>query len=548
MAPQEGSSPHSRPEGEKMRVLSAQTSRSSVMLYGSQWQKGMAMFFLTGITIHLTLVGEKNIEPTSSTKTRPNILFLSVDDMKDWVGCLDGYEGIVHTPHIDQLAKQGMLFSNAHCPSPKCAPSRAAIMTGKMPSTTGLYDNGHWWFPNHPATTTLPIHFKQSGYTVSGAGKVYHHTAGNNPPFQWDEYLRLTFRNDPWFRSNKLNYPWSETSPNPPAYPFSGVDGLGHENDWGSLGIAEPDYDDALTTDYAIDFLRKPHDKPFFFACGLFRPHLPWYVPQRFFDLYPTDSIILPQTLSNDLDDIPSEGIKLATARRKDFDKIKDAGHYKEAVRAYLASISYADHELGRILKALKTSPHAEQTITVLWSDHGWHLGEKSHWHKSTLWEEATRIPLIISAPGLPAGQCVKPVSLIHLFPTLIELTETSSVAELDGISLVPLLENATAKWNYPAITEYHAGNAAVRDERYRYIRYQDGGEELYDHTTDPHEWHNIASRPQSKPIIQKLSARLPKTWAKSAPTKRAFEFDPSNYSWKIKSTRKTISGTTKTR
>ena len=177
---------------------------------------------------------------------RPNVLFLAVDDMKDWVNCLGGYEGAVHTPNIDRLAGRGILFMNAHCPSPKCAPSRAAIMTGLRPSTTGLYDNGHWWLPNLPDVVTVPQHFRNHGYRVVGAGKIFHHTAGNNPPNQWDDFLRLTFRNDPWFRTVRTNYPWSEFGPDPVGFPFSGVPGLGHENDWGSLPIADEQYDDAL--------------------------------------------------------------------------------------------------------------------------------------------------------------------------------------------------------------------------------------------------------------------------------------------------------------
>ena len=197
---------------------------------------------------------------------KPNVLFLAVDDMKDWVGCLGGYEGKVHTPNIDRLAKRGVLFSNAHCPSPKCAPSRAAIMTGLRSSTTGLYDNQHWWYPNFSSAVTLPVHFRNNGYRVAGAGKIFHHTAGNNPPKQWDEFERLLFRDDPWFRGSKLNYPWSKHTSNPEGYPFSGVEGLGHENDWGVLPIADKDLDDVRSADYSIRFLNKKQSQPFFLA------------------------------------------------------------------------------------------------------------------------------------------------------------------------------------------------------------------------------------------------------------------------------------------
>ncbi|WP_425400034.1 sulfatase [Aeoliella sp.] len=476
----------------------------------------------------------------------PNVLFLAVDDMKDWVNCLDGYEGVVHTPNIDDLASRGMLFTNAHCPSPKCAPSRAAILTGLYPSTTGLYDNNQWWYPNLPGVVTLPAHFRRSGYHAAGAGKIFHHTAGNHPPNQWDDFLPLRFRNDGWFRGAKINYPWSQHVPEPAQFPFSGVDGLSHENDWGSLPIAAEDYDDALSTDYAVRFLQAKHDKPFFLACGLFRPHLPWYVPQEYFDRYKLEDIVLPQVPDDDLQDIPPVGLKLAKDRRGDYRKIKQADRWKHAIQAYLASITYADAQLGRILKALEQSPYKDSTIVVLWSDHGWHLGEKQHWHKGTLWEEATRIPLVIRAPHSSPGVCDRPVSLIDLYPTLVELTDTEAPATLDGKSLVALLENPTQPWARPARVEYLRGNAAVRSDRYRYIRYKDGAEELYDHQTDPHEWNNLAADKDMTDVKKSLARWLPQQWAKPAAAKKGFEFDPDAFTWQDKATGEVTSAAAK--
>ncbi|MCP4783957.1 MAG: sulfatase [Fuerstiella sp.] len=470
----------------------------------------------------------------------PNVLFLAVDDMKDWVNCLGGYEGTVHTPNIDRLAERGMLFTNAHCASPKCAPSRAATMTGLRPSTTGLYDNGHWWLPNLSDVVTIPQHFRNHGYRVVGAGKIFHHTAGNNPPNQWDDFFRLTFRNDPWFRSVRLNYPWSKFGPNPDGFPFSDVQGLGHENDWGSLGIPAEEFDDTLSADYAVNFLqsRPSGSAPFFLACGLFRPHLPWYVPQKFFDLYPITDVVLPEVRDDDLDDVPDGGLAFAGARRSDFQAIRKANAWKRAVRAYLASISYADQQLGRVLDTLDRSPHALNTVIVLWSDHGWHLGEKGHWHKSTLWEEATRVPLIISSLRYRPGVCDRPVSLLDLYPTLIELcTSGQQPAALDGVSLVPLLQDPKTEWNRPAVIEYKQGNVAVRGDRYRYIRYRDGGEELYDHKTDPHEWNNLAASTDHAVTRKKLTGWITEQWAEPALTKRAFRFDPDAFTWTRKTT-----------
>lgn len=495
------------------------------------------------IGILVALLCGVNAVTAADQATRPNVVFLAVDDMKDWVQCLGGYEGTVHTPNIDRLAARGMLFTNAHCPSPLCAPSRAAIMIGLPPSKTGLYANNHWWLPNAPSATTLPMHFRNNGYHAVGIGKIFHHTAGNQPPNQWDEFHGIRFRNDPWFRTDKSNYPWSASSPYPPGFPFSQVAGLGHENDWGALSVAAADFDDALSAEYAIKVLRRPHNQPFFLACGLFRPHLPWYVPQEFLDRYPLDEIALPEIKADDLQDVPAEGTKLAKQKGHDFNRIRKANKWREAVRAYLASISFADHQLGRVLDALDQSPYAKNTIVVLWSDHGWHLGEKQHWHKGTLWEEATRVPLIVAAPGYQPGKCARAVSLLDLYPTLVELAHLDSKNDLAGKSLVPQLKNPSAPRATPAVIEYLSGNAAVRDDRYRYIRYHDGGDELYDLEADPHEWHNQAANPDYADIKRKLAAWIPQQWAKPALDKKQFNFDPNNFTWTNKETGQVISG-----
>lgn len=495
--------------------------------------------------IRVTLLGVLLLSgPVLSAGTDPpNVLFLAVDDMKDWVNCLGGYEGTVHTPNIDRLAERGTLFTNAHCPSPKCAPSRAAVLTGLMPSTTGLYDNGHWWYANYPDVVTIPVHFRSNGYRTAGAGKVFHHTAGNHPPNQWQDFQKLVFRDDPWFRGVKLNYPWSEHGPAPEEFPFSGVKGLGHENDWGSLGYAEEDYDDSRTTTFAVRFLEQKPEVPFFLACGLFRPHLPWYVPQEYFDRYPLEDIVLPRVREGDLEDIPEAGRAFAKARRKDLETIRSAGKYREAVQAYLASISYADAQLGRVLDALDQSGLSDNTVVVLWSDHGWHLGEKEHWHKTTLWEEATRVPFIVSAPGFEPARCERPVSLVDLFPTLNDLCGLPAIEIHDGQSLVPLMDNPEREWKRPAIIEFKTGNVAVRSDRYRYIRYRDGGEEFYDLETDPYEWDNLAGKAPVESAQKQLAAWATAEWADPAPVKSAFDFDPDAFTWKEKSSGRLIRG-----
>jgi arylsulfatase A-like enzyme len=259
--------------------------------------------------------------------------------------------------------------------------------------------------------------------------------------------------------------------------------------------------------------------------------------------LYPLDEIVLPTTQADDLQDVPAAGKKLAASRRSDFEKISKAGRWKQAIQAYLASISYADAQLGRVLDALEQSPYANNTLIVLWSDHGWHLGEKQHWHKSTLWEEATRIPLIILAPGYPAGDCTRPVSLLDIFPTLNELCHLGPVNSLEGNSLVPLLSAPRTTWNRPALIQYQRGNAAVRSQRFRYIRYHDSSEELYDHELDPNEWKNLAADRKYATIKQELAKWLPKKWAPPAATKSAFRFDPTSFTWTHKKTGRKTSG-----
>jgi len=486
--------------------------------------------------------------PVEGAASRPNVLFVAVDDMRDWVGCLDGYGGEIHTPSIDRLANRGTLFTNAHTASPVCCPSRAAVMSGRRPSSTGIYSNQHWWKPHRPNLVTLPTAFRNNGYETVGAGKLFHHTVGNNPPCQWDDYHRLVFHDDAWTRTSprfRKLYPFTEPRETPDGFPYSGLSLYSPEVDWGVLPQQESAYDDVRTVDVAIEFLDRRHEKPFFLAVGTFRPHLPWYTPQRFVDLYPREEIQLPQVKPDDLNDVPKAGRELAERKRSDLEKVRDAGQWRRAVQMYLASISFADSQVGRLIDALDENELAENTIIMFWSDHGWHLGEKGHWHKRTLWEEATRVPLVVVAPhhGEAGQRCAQPVSLIDLYPTLADLCSLPAVADLDGESLAPLLDSPTSERAVPAIIEDEFKNCAVRTDRYRYIRYQDGSEELYDHQSDPNEWTNLAGRPEYDKIKQRLAKWATSDWAKPAPTKTAYRFDPESYTWVRKADGETIDG-----
>ena len=478
----------------------------------------------------------------------PNVLFIATDDLRDWVGCLGGYGGEVHTPNIDRLASRGVLFTNAHTASPVCCPSRAAIMSGRLPSSTGVYNNQHWWKPHRPKLVTLPVLFRQHGYETAGAGKIYHHTVGNNPPSQWDQYQRLVFNDDAFSRTSanyRRLYPYTTPRERPPEFPYSGLTLYSPEVDWGVLPKAESDMDDARTADFAITFLKRNHDRPFFLAAGIFRPHMPWYAPQKYVDMYPIEKIQLPPVDEDDLKDVPEAGRKLALRKYEDLQKVRAAGQWKRAVQMYLASISFADAQVGRILDALDSSPHAKNTIVVFWSDHGWHLGEKNHWHKRTLWDPATRVPLIVASPAHTesSGRCEEAVSLLDVYPTLAELTGTKPPQTLDGESLVPLLRNPSAKRITPAVTVDENQHVSVRDERYRYIRYSDGTEEIYDYATDPYEWINRSSDPSVESIRERLARYIPTEFAKAAPSKKAYEFDPKTYTWTNRKTGQVVKG-----
>jgi arylsulfatase A-like enzyme len=416
------------------------------------------------------------------------------------------------------------------------------LLTGRAPYRTGIYGNEEFWRPHLPDAVTLPQHFRQNGYTTAGAGKVFHHTAGMNPPDQWDDFQLQTF-DDPWYRRAEW-YPWNKKVPNPPGHPFNGlagVDGFAGEFDWGVVPqYAEKDYGDMRTVEYGERFLGREQAKPFFLALGLWHPHIPMFAPQKYFDLYPPESIRLPELPPGDLDDVPAVGKKFAAFRRAEHERIVKTGKWRDAVRAYLAAISFADAMVGRILATLEQSRHAANTIVVFWSDNGWHLGEKEHWHKSTLWQRATQVPLIVAGnvAGKPVGQAGvarrQAVSLLDLYPTLVEECGLPPRPDLDGRSLSPLLRNARARRD-PAVICFEPGNFAIKDERWRYIRYHDGGEELYDELADRANIRNLAGDAKHARVKEQLARWLPKSSAPPAPERTQFDFDFATHTYRRK-------------
>jgi len=452
---------------------------------------------------------------TSLVEAQPNVLFISVDDMNDWVGAL-GHES-ARTPNIDRLAARGTLFTNAHAPSPKCNPSRTAILSGLMPATTGVYGNGEWWKPNLPGLIVMPKYFKDNGYYAAGSGKVFHHTPGFNPPESWHEYSKLVDDKSP----GEFLVSYREPRHIP-------------SFDWGPVKKTDMEMGDGVTVRFAEEFLEREHDRPFFLAVGLFQPHLPFYAPHSHYDAVGPDDAPVPIEKPGDLDDVPEEGRQMSLYRTNDLELIQKHGDLADIVRSYTACIRHADALVGRVLDALDSSPHGDDTIVVLWSDHGYHFGEKHHFAKNTLWERSSHVPLAIVAPGVTkAGtKSSRPVSLVDLYPTLLDLCGLPARSELEGVSLRPLLEKPDREWERPAVMTFGRGNHAVRSERFRYIRYANGGEELYDHRDDPNEWTNLAGRAEYEKVISEHAEWLPERNAPGALRKAAFEFDAKGYTW----------------
>ncbi len=448
---------------------------------------------LTGVTALLPALSRSGRE-----KNRPNVLFMCIDDLNDWIGCLGGHPD-VKTPSLDRLAARGVLFTNAHCSAPACNPSRASLMTGILPSTSGVYHNPNPWrrSPVLKDAVTIPQHFMAHGYRAVGGGKIYH--GGFPDPPSWQAY----------FPSQKKNKP---DDPMPKDRPLNDIRKTAHF-DWGPVPIADEAMGDAKVARWAIGELKAKHDKPFFLGCGFFRPHLPWYVPQKYFDMYPVDTIALPDIDNNDLDDVPPLAKKMAKPQG-DHRKVLQHKQWRKAVQGYLASITFVDTCVGRVIDAFDASDYRDNTVIVLWSDHGWHLGEKLHWRKFALWEEATHNVMMMIAPGVtkPSQRCPRPVTLLDVYPTLIDLCDLEKKPELEGKSLLPLLKNPNGNWDRPALTTHGRNNHSLRTERWRYTRYSDGTEELYDHDSDPLEWKNLAGNPEHADQKKKLAAWLPKT------------------------------------
>lgn len=434
---------------------------------------------------------------------RPNVLMIVVDDLNDYIGCAGHPDAI--TPNIDKLAGNGVLFTNAHCPAPLCGPSRAAVLTGLRPSSTGIYgmiDDNAIQQVNELTRSTTFMHryFKDAGYYLLGAGKVFHH---HFPDGVLDE------------SGGPSGY-----GPLPPKH-FN-WEKKGTATDWGAFPATEAQMPDDSAVQWAVERLNKTYDKPFFLSIGLIRPHVPWHVPQKWFDLYKPAQLHLPPYLKNDRDDLPA-----ITRQIDDWPMMPTTewaianNQWRNMLQAYLACISYTDHNIGTVLQALQNSAYANNTIVVLWSDHGYRMGEKNTFAKVCLWNRATKAPLIFAGPGIEKNSRIdQPVELLSIYSTLTALCGLPPNKNNEGYSLLPLLKNKKVKWNKPVITTWGRNNHSIKTANYRYIRYEDGSEELYAVKPDPNEWHNLASDKAYDHVKNQLKKLLPKVnakWAKAS-------------------------------
>ncbi len=441
-------------------------------------------------------------------KAQPyNVLMIMVDDLNDWVGFLDGHpQG--DTPNMNKLATEGLTFERAYTAAPACNPSRVAIFTGYRPSTTGVYKNAHYMrnAPLLKEAVTLPEYFAQHGYFTTARGKLFHRLKTKWAEAEtWEHYH---------FPQGDQMIQHPEKSAERLAGGLSFNPNGGNNFDWGDLSVPLEETMDFQTASWAAEELRKEHDRPFFIACGIFKPHLPWYLPGGYRDAFPIEQLDMPKVNPDDLDDIPSYGqaISQGLDENHDYQRLKRHGLEKEAVQAYLASMKYADDCVGIVLKALEQSAYRDNTIILLIGDHGWHFGEKLHYRKFSLWEESCRVPFVLRVPGItrPGSRSSRLVNLVDIFPTLTDLCGLPSKVDNDGVSLKPLLRKPNRKWHRYNLTTLDYQAHSVITKRWRYIRYPDGSEELYDHRRDPLEWKNLARKRQFQSKKKKLQAKFP--------------------------------------
>lgn len=443
-----------------------------------------------------------SLSAVSAEESRPNVLFLICDDLNCDLGCYGHPQ--VQSPNIDQLAKRGVRFQNAYCQFPLCGPSRASFMTGMYPDQTLVHRNAIYIREHVPNVKTIPQMFRDNGYFATRVGKIYHYnvpkhigTGGHDDPYSWNQTFNPRGRD---VDDEDLIFTLTPGS-------------FGGTLSWLAAEGTDAEQTDGIAADIAIEQLQKfaKSKQPFFMAVGLYRPHTPYVAPKDYFKKYPTEQIKVPQVPEGYLDTIPKPARQSVRRKKVQIDLPDDLA--RQAIQAYYASITFADAQLGKILEALKASGLEENTIVVFTSDHGYHMGEHGHWQKTTLYENATHVPLIIAGPGVLAqGQTAEaPAEMVDFYPTLAELTGLKAPASAAGVSQVPTLKDASVASRDSAFTQY-ANGYSLRTPRYRYTEWGEKGKlgvELYDHQSDAAEMKNLASDPATAEVRAKLAKQL---------------------------------------
>jgi arylsulfatase A-like enzyme len=456
--------------------------------------------------------------PAAAAGEEPmNVLFLISDDMRTELGVYGS--AAARTPNLDKLAARGVRFEHAYCQYPLSGPSRASLLTGRRPVTSGLYSNREWFGATYPDWVSLPNYFRRHGYASLRSGKVFH--GGIDDTDAWTEGGEARTWNSPVNLAPPEAMPAAEVCEHYVRIARQDESRAAQSDRWEAVeGEAVRDLGDTKVADRAIDFIRrsKGTGTPFFIACGFSKPHTPLVAPKEFFDLYNTDSIALPPDFAS-LPMVPV-GFPAGAIRPKNADlfisRVASPEEARAMIRAYLACVSYVDWNVGRVLDELERQGLSERTIIVFWSDHGYQLGEKGKWSKAgSLWEQGTRVPFIILDPraGGNGQTSSRVVELVDIYPTLVDLCGLPAPREeLDGVSLRPLLDHPAAEWERPAYTvwnEHGKGitGVAVRTERWRYAEFFGHGRGAYltDPATDPHELHNLVHEPEYKDIVAEL-------------------------------------------
>lgn len=463
---------------------------------------------------------------------KPNVLFVAVDDLKPALACAG--DPHARTPNIDKLAARGTVFARAYCQQAVCSPSRSSLLTGRRPDSTKVYDLVTHFRKALPDVVTLPQHFKNNGYHAHGVGKIYHGGYNDEPSWSvpWEAPKGRAFGPDGQKLLAELKAKAEAAKED-----VTRVRGLPVE----APDVADDYLNDGWTANRAIEILksRKGQKEPFFLAVGFAKPHLPFVAPKKYWDLY--DPAKLPVAESADAPkDAPKFAPQFGGELRAYHDIPKTGPVPKDTARklvhGYYAAVSYMDAQLGRVLDALKEQGFADDTVVILWGDHGWHLGDHGMWCKHTNYELATRAALVLSAPGQKAAgkSTDAPVEFVDIYPTLAELCRLPAPEGVEGYSFAPLLDDPKKPWKAAAFSQYPRGGKdtgplmgyAVRTDRYRYVewRKRDGAEvvarELYDHQTDPDEDKNVAADPANKDVVERLAKQLAAGWKGNAPPK----------------------------